>query len=169
MNQSRQTIGAAPAIMIIHNFIWFRRSLYTVNGCDNDNDEIETVDAAEMYYSRDWFINHRTKTGVPSPSFVGKAVIMVKRKIDQRLRTLVENGVQTRHRSLFVIVGDHGQYQVPNIHYILSKAQVAKRPSVLWCYKKELGFSSHKKKRMRQMNILIMMLCKVLMLNLMEL
>lgn len=24
------------------------------------------------------------------------------------------------------------------------------RPSVLWCYKKELGFSSHKKKRMKE-------------------
>lgn len=76
---------------------------------------------------------------------------MVKKKIDQRIRTLIENGVQCRHRSLFVMVGDQGQNQVANLHYILSKAQVAKRPSVLWCYKKELGFSSHKKKRMRQM------------------
>jgi len=24
------------------------------------------------------------------------------------------------------------------------------RPNVLWCYKKELGFSSHKKKRMKE-------------------
>lgn len=52
---------------------------------------------------------------------------------------------------MFVIVGDHGQDQVANLHYILSKAQVAKRPSVLWCYKKELSLSSHKKKRMKQM------------------
>ena len=36
-----------------------------------------------------------------------------------------------------------------NIHYMLSKAQVSSRPSVLWCYKKDLGFSSHKKKRMK--------------------
>lgn len=76
---------------------------------------------------------------------------MVKKKVDERIRTLIENGVQTRHRSLFVMVGDHGKDQIPNLHYILSKSQVAKRPPVLWCYKKELGFSSHKKKRMKQM------------------
>ncbi|PJF18706.1 NAT10, partial [Paramicrosporidium saccamoebae] len=76
---------------------------------------------------------------------------MVKKKIDQRIRTLIENGVQTRHRSLFIMVGDHGANQVANLHYILSKAQVARRPSVLWCYKKELNLSSNKKKRMKQM------------------
>lgn len=34
---------------------------------------------------------------------------------------------------------------------MLSKAVVRARPSVLWCYKSELGFSSHRKKRMRAM------------------
>eukprot|EP01135_Chromosphaera_perkinsii_P005386 Nk52_evm67s343 gene=Nk52_evmTU67s343 len=75
---------------------------------------------------------------------------MVRKKIDSRIRTLVENGVNTRHRSMFVLVGDHGRDQVVNLHYMLSKAVVKARPSVLWCYKKELGFSSHKKKRMNQ-------------------
>ena len=37
-----------------------------------------------------------------------------------------------------------------NLHYILSKSAVKARPSVLWCYKKELELSSHKKKRMKQ-------------------
>lgn len=37
------------------------------------------------------------------------------------------------------------------LHHMLSKATVKARPSVLWCYKKELGFSSHRKKRMRQL------------------
>jgi len=32
--------------------------------------------------------------------------------------------------------------QVVNLHYMLSKAQVKARPSVLWCYKKELGFTT---------------------------
>ena len=31
--------------------------------------------------------------------------------------------------------------QVVILHHILSKASVRARPSVLWCYKKELGFS----------------------------
>lgn len=37
-----------------------------------------------------------------------------------------------------------------NLHYMLSRAAVKQRPSVLWCYKKELGFSSHRQKRMKQ-------------------
>jgi N-acetyltransferase 10 len=49
-----------------------------------------------------------------------------------------------------LISGDHGRDQVVNIHYMLSKALVRTRPSVLWCYKKELGFTSHRQKRMRK-------------------
>ena len=37
---------------------------------------------------------------------------MVLRKLDNRLRILIENGVQKRHRSMFVIVGDKGKDQV---------------------------------------------------------
>ena len=29
------------------------------------------------------------------------------------------------------------------LHHMLSKAAVKARPSVLWCYKKELGFSRY--------------------------
>jgi len=75
---------------------------------------------------------------------------MVKKKVDPRVRALIEFGVQKNHRSFFIIVGDYGLYQVENIHKILSRTRVKARPSVLWCYKKELAFSSHKKKRMKQ-------------------
>jgi N-acetyltransferase 10 len=75
---------------------------------------------------------------------------MVKKKIDNRIRVLIENGVQSRQRSLFVCVGDKGRDQVTILHHMLSKSQVKARPSVLWCYKKELDFSSHRKKRMKQ-------------------
>lgn len=37
---------------------------------------------------------------------------MVRKKIDNRLRILVENGVAKKHRSLVVVVGDHGKDQV---------------------------------------------------------
>ena len=70
-----------------------------------------------------------------------------KKKLDSRVPTLIANGVQTGHRSFFVIVGDHGKDQVVTLHYLLAKARVAERPSVLWCYKKDLGFTSHRKKR----------------------
>ncbi|XP_074650514.1 RNA cytidine acetyltransferase-like [Tubulanus polymorphus] len=76
---------------------------------------------------------------------------MVRKKIDNRIRVLIENGVAEKHRSLYVIVGDRGRDQVVILHHMLSKAVVKSRPSVLWCYKKELGFSSHRKKRMRQL------------------
>ncbi|KAF9916487.1 hypothetical protein BX616_003628 [Lobosporangium transversale] len=72
---------------------------------------------------------------------------MVKKVIDSRIHTLIKNGVQSKHRSFFVIIGDKGKDQVVNLHWLLSQAQVTARPSVLWCYKKDLGFSSHRKKR----------------------
>ena len=75
----------------------------------------------------------------------------MKKKVDARVRALIEACVASNHRSLFVIVGDKGRHQVVNLHYILSKATVKARPSVLWCYKKELGFSSHKQKRIKQL------------------
>ncbi|XP_033607138.1 RNA cytidine acetyltransferase isoform X2 [Cryptotermes secundus] len=34
---------------------------------------------------------------------------------------------------------------------MLSKACVKARPNILWCYKKDLGFSSHRKKRMKSL------------------
>ncbi|KAJ8331396.1 N-acetyltransferase 10 [Batrachochytrium dendrobatidis] len=73
-----------------------------------------------------------------------------RKKLDSRIPSLISNGVQTNHRSFFVLVGDKGRDQVVTLYYLLSKARVASRPSVLWCYKKELGFSSNRKKRMGQ-------------------
>ncbi|XP_028814072.1 RNA cytidine acetyltransferase [Denticeps clupeoides] len=74
-----------------------------------------------------------------------------RKKVDNRIRVQIENGVLQQHRTMFVIVGDHGRDQVVILHHMLSKAAVRGRPSVLWCYKKELGFSSNRKKRMRQL------------------
>eukprot|EP00850_Spirogloea_muscicola_P005761 SM000026S09010 [mRNA] locus=s26:915149:923348:- [translate_table: standard] len=74
----------------------------------------------------------------------------MKKRVDMRILTLVENGVRARHRSMFVIVGDRGRDQVVNLHYLLSKSVVKARPSVLWCYKKELYLSSHWRKRQKE-------------------
>lgn len=76
---------------------------------------------------------------------------MVRVKIDNRIRTLIENGINVGHRSLFIIVGEKSRDQVVTLYHILTKTQVAARPSVLWCYKKELGFSTHRKKRLREL------------------
>ncbi|KAK5619435.1 N-acetyltransferase 10 [Crenichthys baileyi] len=75
----------------------------------------------------------------------------VRKKVDNRIRVQIENGVTLQHRTMFVVVGDRGRDQVVILHHMLSKAAVRARPSVLWCYKKDLGFSSNRKKRMRQL------------------
>ena len=61
---------------------------------------------------------------------------MVQKKIDNRIRVLIENGINLGHRTMFVIVGDKANNQVVILHHMLSKAVVKARPSVLWCYKK---------------------------------
>ena len=75
---------------------------------------------------------------------------MVRKKLDARVRTLIERSVVTGQRSMLVLVGDHGKDQVPNLHQLLARTSVKARPKVLWCYKKELELSSHKKKRLKQ-------------------
>lgn len=37
---------------------------------------------------------------------------MVKKKIDNRIRVMIENGVKLGHRSMFIIVGDKARDQV---------------------------------------------------------
>ena len=63
-----------------------------------------------------------------------------KKKLDARIKTLIENCVKKRHRSFFVVVGNRAREQLVHLHYMLAKARVKTAPSILWCYKKELGF-----------------------------
>ncbi|KAJ9670894.1 hypothetical protein PVL29_027062 [Vitis rotundifolia] len=79
----------------------------------------------------------------------------MRKKVDERIRTLIENGVKTRQRSMFVIIGDKSRDQIVNLHYMLSKAVIKSRPTVLWCYKDKLELSSHKKKRAKQVKKLM--------------
>jgi len=76
---------------------------------------------------------------------------MVRKKLDERVRTLIERGVVSQQRSILVLVGDHGKDQVPNIYQLMTKTSIRARPKVLWCYKKELGFSTHRMKRMKKL------------------
>ena len=82
---------------------------------------------------------------------------MVRKKLDERIRTLFRHSLRTNQRSLLLLVGDHGKDQIPNLHQILVRTgdqskteRVARSNSVLWCYRKELGFSTHRKKRMEK-------------------
>ncbi|CAK9328059.1 unnamed protein product [Citrullus colocynthis] len=69
--------------------------------------------------------------------------VSMRKKVDDRIRTLIQNGANARHRSLFVVIGDKGRDQVVDLHYLLSKAVVKARPTVLWCYSDRLEISSH--------------------------
>ncbi|CAE6447167.1 unnamed protein product [Rhizoctonia solani] len=71
----------------------------------------------------------------------------MRKQLDNRIPILINNNVKRNHRSFIVLVGDKGRDQIVNLHFLLSQARVSARPSVLWCYKKDLGFTSHRKKR----------------------
>lgn len=43
----------------------------------------------------------------------------MRKKVDERIRTLIENGVKNRHRSMFVIIGDKSRDQVPPFLFVL--------------------------------------------------
>ncbi|KAH7852680.1 hypothetical protein Vadar_027832 [Vaccinium darrowii] len=85
----------------------------------------------------------------------GNCASSMRKKVDDRIRMLIENGVKTRNRSMFVIIGDKSRDQIVNLHYMLGKAVVKSRPTVLWCYKEKLELSSHKRKRTKQVKKLM--------------
>ncbi|KAL8434618.1 hypothetical protein ACSSS7_003093 [Eimeria intestinalis] len=87
---------------------------------------------------------------LPITLHLGLCFYLMRKKVDPRVRGLVESCIATHERSFIVLVGDRGREQVVNLHFLLAKLTSSK-PSVLWCYKKELGFSSHRRKRQKQL------------------
>eukprot|EP00392_Amoebophrya_sp_AT5.2_P007541 g7556.t1 len=82
----------------------------------------------------------------------GSSGSSTKKKVDNRVRGLLEHCVANNERSFFVILGDRGREQIVNLYFMLSKLSTRKQSQqILWCYKKELGFSSHKKSRAREL------------------
>ncbi|EMS54295.1 hypothetical protein TRIUR3_02669 [Triticum urartu] len=79
----------------------------------------------------------------------------MRKKVAERIRTLIETGVRQRQRSMFIIVGDKSRDQIVNLNYMLAKSRVKSRPSVLWCYRNKLEISSHRKKRAKQIKKLM--------------
>ena len=51
---------------------------------------------------------------------------------------------------MLILVGDRARYQIVNFHYILTRNTFKNKPKVLWCYNKDLGFSTHQKKRITE-------------------
>lgn len=67
----------------------------------------------------------------------------MRKQLDPRIPILINNNVKKNHRSFIVLVGDKGRDQIVNLHFLLSQARISARPSVLWCYKKDLGFTTY--------------------------
>jgi N-acetyltransferase 10 len=83
-------------------------------------------------------------------SFNSNNISTMKKKIDSRIQTLIDNGVKSHQRSMLVLVGDRSRYQIVNLHFMLTKNSPNNvKPKVLWCYKNDLEFSSHQKKRIK--------------------
>ncbi|GAA5997679.1 ribosome biosynthesis protein KRE33 [Rhodotorula paludigena] len=83
-----------------------------------------------------------------------------RKPLDTRIPALISNSLLTGHRSFFVMVGDQSKMhaQIVNLHFLLSQAIAGlanptdaqkknPRPNVLWAYRKDLGFTSNRKKR----------------------
>ena len=49
---------------------------------------------------------------------------MVRKRLDDRVRALIEQSVSLHQRGMIVLVGDHGKDQIPNIYQILSKCSL---------------------------------------------
>ncbi|XP_078169083.1 RNA cytidine acetyltransferase 1-like [Carex rostrata] len=79
----------------------------------------------------------------------------MRKKVDERIRTLIENGANLRHRSMFFIVGDKSRDQIANLNMMLKHASLKSRRSILWCYRDKLEISSHKQKQKKQVKKLM--------------
>jgi N-acetyltransferase 10 len=82
----------------------------------------------------------------------------MRKKISELVRQLFEISRAKRHRSVVVIIGDRAKDQVINLYNLWlsirnTQAQQLKsaHPKILWCYKHELGFSSHQQKRKKEL------------------
>lgn len=58
---------------------------------------------------------------------------MHRKKVDNRIRILIENGVAERQRSLFVVVGDRGKDQVrPSQHFLTDFVSYSTESTCYW-------------------------------------
>jgi N-acetyltransferase 10 len=62
---------------------------------------------------------------------------MVRKKIDNRLRVMIENGVVLGHRTMFVVVGDKGRDQVIwKVLYVFTNEEMTEYIfNILWLSK----------------------------------
>ena len=75
---------------------------------------------------------------------------MIRKKIDDKIQILLKNSISKNERSMLLIIGDKGRDQISNLHNFYSQINPGKKLNILWCYKNELGFSNHARKKMKK-------------------
>ena len=75
---------------------------------------------------------------------------MIRKNIDDKIQILLKNCISRNERAMFLIIGDKGRDQISNLHNFYSKLNPGKKLNILWCYKNELAFSNHARKKMRK-------------------
>ncbi|KAM3172653.1 hypothetical protein ACTXT7_014091, partial [Hymenolepis weldensis] len=73
-------------------------------------------------------------------------------KLDSRIQLMLQNGVSQNYRTVLVVVGNKGQDQVPILYQLQTQIQRRGILKILWCYKKELSFSTHRKRNLKLLN-----------------
>ncbi|VDL64217.1 unnamed protein product [Hymenolepis diminuta] len=73
-------------------------------------------------------------------------------KLDSRIQLMLQNGVNQNYRTVLVVVGNKGQDQVPILYQLQTQIQRRGILKILWCYKKELSFSTHRKRNLKLLN-----------------
>lgn len=72
---------------------------------------------------------------------------MVKKKVDDRIKILIDDAARLKHRGLVMLVGDRAKDQIPNFHLMVSRANHSAKVNVLWCMKNDVDFGSTGKKQ----------------------
>lgn len=67
-------------------------------------------------------------------------------KVDDRVKKLITDIAQSKHRGLILLVGDRAKDQIVNLHQMISRANHSAKVNVLWCMRDEPDFGSTRKK-----------------------
>lgn len=84
-----------------------------------------------------------TEVGTTSTAKVGSS----KKKVDDRVKTLITDIAHSKHRGLVLVVGDRAKDQIVNLHQMVSRANHSAKVNVLWCMREDPDFGSTSKKR----------------------
>ncbi|TBU06459.1 helicase [Hamiltosporidium magnivora] len=71
---------------------------------------------------------------------------------ENKIYSLINDGIKNNYRSVFVVLGSNCNEVSIKLHHILSKTRIGIKPSVLWCYKREMTGKNYKKKKMANLS-----------------